>query len=463
LLFMCSGSVIHAVRTNDMRKMGGLFNKMPVTAITMLIGCLAIAGVSVPFVVGFSGYYSKDAILEQALAFWQTNGSPGAGLFFVLTVAGAAMTTTYMFRMWFMTFVGRPRDQHAYEHAHESPPIMFMPLVILSILATCVAWNYQYIGYFAVAAAFFVGKGLQQGWFRKLRGSVDHAHDPHAQHEEAADHREVVAHDATHAQTAHIVPAVHGHDDHGHHGHQAPAAPPFTWGWVATMVACTVIIGWLIQQAIGPSPRDGYSLQALLEQARPEGTLAAAKGAWSTWTWPSEHYAHEQAQFSTIVVPATLLASGSWAAGILLAAAFFWWGKLNPDDVRRQFAPVYNLLVNKWWFDELYDAIFIQPVMVVSRVIASFDKRWIDAFLDGLARTGIRFSKLWEFIADQTIVDGFVNLFAAWVYSLGTSLHALQTGRIRQYVMFIVIGALAVYLLLAFFWTPSLAHPAVTH
>ena len=73
LLFMCSGSVIHAVHTNDMRQMGGLLNKMPVTAITMLIGCLAIAGVGVPFVVGFSGYYSKDAILEQALSFWLTN------------------------------------------------------------------------------------------------------------------------------------------------------------------------------------------------------------------------------------------------------------------------------------------------------------------------------------------------------------------------------------------------------
>jgi len=225
------------------------------------------------------------------------------------------------------------------------------------------------------------------------------------------------------------------------------------------MVACTVIIGWLVQQGIGPSAKDGYSLQALLEQARPEGTLTSATAAWRpNWTWPSEHFAHEEAQFTTIVVPATMLATGSWVAGILLAAAFFWWGNLNPEDVRRQFAPVYNLLVNKWWFDELYDAIFIQPTMVVSRLIAGFDKRWIDGFLDGTARTGIWFSKTWEFIADRTIVDGFVNLFAAWMYSLGVSLHGLQTGRIRQYVMFIVIGALAIYLLLAFFWTPTLAH-----
>ena len=69
-------------------------------------------------------------------------------LFFVLAVGGAAMTTFYMFRMWFMTFVGQPRDQHAYDHAHESPPVMYLPLVVLAVLAVSVAWNYQFIGYF---------------------------------------------------------------------------------------------------------------------------------------------------------------------------------------------------------------------------------------------------------------------------------------------------------------------------
>lgn len=223
------------------------------------------------------------------------------------------------------------------------------------------------------------------------------------------------------------------------------------------MLACTVIGGLLIDKMIGPNAKDAYSLQALLEQARPDGTLSDMSGAWTKWTWPNEHFAHEEAQFTTIVAPATLLASGSWAGGILLAAAFFWWGNLNPDDVRRQFAPIYNLLLNKWWFDELYDAIFIQPTMVVSRLIASFDKRWIDGFLDGVARTGVSFSRMWEFIADRTIVDGFVNLLAAWTYSLGTSLHSLQTGRIRQYVMFIVIGAVAIFFLISMFWSPTLA------
>ena len=68
LMFLCSGSVIHAVHTNDMRQMGGLRKKMPITAYTMLIGCLAIAGMGIPFVIGFSGFHSKDAIMEQAFS-----------------------------------------------------------------------------------------------------------------------------------------------------------------------------------------------------------------------------------------------------------------------------------------------------------------------------------------------------------------------------------------------------------
>jgi NADH-quinone oxidoreductase subunit L len=453
LLFMCSGSVIHAVHTNDMRKMGGLWNKMPVTATTMLIGCLAIAGVSVPFIVGFSGYYSKDAILEQALSFWVTNGAPQASVFFILAVVGAAMTTCYMFRMWFMTFVGRPRDAHAYDHAHESPPVMVLPLVVLAVMAVSVAWNYQFIGYFGIAAAFFIARGLQQGWFTHLSSGHGHGGQGHEAHGHG--HDDHGHHGHAHQQHA-AVPAARSHQ-HGHDTLAGPAEPPLTWGWVATMLVCTVLGGWVISRGIGEGPSNGLSLAALLEQARPAGTQLDAAGQWTKWTWKSEHWAHEVEQFSTIVVPATLLASASWAGGILLAAAFFWLGALNPDDVRRQFAPVYSLLVNKWWFDELYDAIFVKPTHVVSRMVSAIDRRWIDGFLDWIARFTVRFSKAWDFVADRTLVDGLVNLFAGWTYSLGLSLRSVQTGSLRQYVMFIVIGAVAIFVLVSFFWSPTLA------
>ena len=124
LLFMCAGSVIHAVGTEDMRKMGGLSNKMKITSLTMLIGCLSIAGF--PF---FSGFWSKDLILESLM-------EPSANIFtflFVLALITAFMTAFYMFRLWFMTFKSRPGEE---PHCHgESPKSMTVPLVILSAFA----------------------------------------------------------------------------------------------------------------------------------------------------------------------------------------------------------------------------------------------------------------------------------------------------------------------------------------
>ena len=260
MLFMCSGSVIHAVHTNDMRKMGGLFTKMPVTAITMLVGCLAIAGVALPFVgdvsgIGFSGHYSKDAILEQAYSFAQTAGNPAfTSIFFVLALGGAALTSCYMFRMWFMTFVGQPRDQERFDHAHESPPVMTLPLVILAVLATAVAWDFELIGAAIVAGAFFILRGVEKGWF--LPAAHGHVHDDHG-------------HDA------------HGHDSHGHtrnashgHDHLTPAEPPLTWTWVAIMLLATVAGGLFTQYALPATTMDSLSLVNLLEQTRPDGTLA---------------------------------------------------------------------------------------------------------------------------------------------------------------------------------------------
>ncbi len=142
LMFLCSGSVIHAVHTNDMRQMGGLRHKMPITAYTMLIGCLAISGIGIPFVFGFSGFHSKDAIIEQAIQLRQHQrrltlvcGCCSSALF------GAALTSFYMFRLWYMTFAGEPRDHHRYDHAHESPRVMTRPLLILlAVFAVCAGW-----------------------------------------------------------------------------------------------------------------------------------------------------------------------------------------------------------------------------------------------------------------------------------------------------------------------------------
>ncbi len=125
LLFLCAGSVIHAVGTNDMRNMGGLRKRMPITSITMLIGSLAIAGMP-----PLSGFWSKDEVLAGVY-----EGGQFDPIFFVLWVLGIAtafLTAFYMFRMWFMTFAGEPRTAY---HAHGSPKIMSVPLMILAGLA----------------------------------------------------------------------------------------------------------------------------------------------------------------------------------------------------------------------------------------------------------------------------------------------------------------------------------------
>lgn len=121
LLFLGAGSVIHAVHTNDIQEMGGLHSKMKITSWTFLIAALAIAGVP-----PLSGFWSKDEIVAA------TAGHP---VFTALTLLVAFMTAFYMFRLYFLTFTGKPRDHHKHDHAHESPLWMTGPLMFLAVLS----------------------------------------------------------------------------------------------------------------------------------------------------------------------------------------------------------------------------------------------------------------------------------------------------------------------------------------
>jgi NADH-quinone oxidoreductase subunit L len=127
LLFLGAGSVIHGMSDEqDIWKMGGLKNKMPVTFWTFFVACLAIAGVP-----GLSGFFSKDLILEEAYA--SRLGSP---LLWVVGTVGAGMTAFYMFRLLFVTFLGESRASHDVQHhIHESPASMTVPLAVLAVLS----------------------------------------------------------------------------------------------------------------------------------------------------------------------------------------------------------------------------------------------------------------------------------------------------------------------------------------
>lgn len=161
LLFLGAGSVIHAMHhEQDMRNMGGIWKKLPVTYTMMWIGSLALAGL--PF---FAGYYSKDMILESAFA-----SHSGVGMFaFIIGLAAALMTAFYSWRLIIMTFHGKPHDQAHADHAHESPVSMLAPLFVLAAGAL-------FSGY--LLYPYFVGEARIEFWNGAVKdtGIAEHAH-----------------------------------------------------------------------------------------------------------------------------------------------------------------------------------------------------------------------------------------------------------------------------------------------
>jgi NADH-quinone oxidoreductase subunit L len=164
LLFLGSGSVIHAMSgEQDMRKMGGLWRLIPVTYALMWIGSLALAGVGIPGVFGFAGFYSKDVILEAA---W--GAGSGVALYgFWLGVLAAFLTAFYSWRLIFLTFHGAPRaSQDVMHHVHESPQVMLAPLYVLAagaVFAGVLGYN------------FFVGEGREAFWGDSIVVLPEHA------------------------------------------------------------------------------------------------------------------------------------------------------------------------------------------------------------------------------------------------------------------------------------------------
>lgn len=305
--------------------MGGLRKKMPLTAITMLIGCIAIAGLAIPgTVIAFSGYHSKDAILATSLAFVSSN--TGHMLLFVVPLITAGLTAFYMFRLWFMTFAGEPKDHHVYEHAHESPWVMVAPLLVLSV------------------PAMFVAFGGEEGPLATLMLTSEPAHV------------------AAGAESTAVVALTHpGHD-------------------------------------------------TIREYHNTAGMLA-------------------------------LLAA---ATGVVLSYFFYGRKAVDPNAIREQVPGVYGFLVEKWQFDRLYDVLWVRPTHMVARGCQWFDKHVLDCFADGLAKTSVRVAG-WDRQFDETFVDGLVNWLARVTHGTGAVLKNVQTGNLRQYVMFIALGLVAMF------------------
>ena len=330
LMFLCSGSVIYGCHhVQEMPQMGGLRRKMPITAYTMLVGVIAIAGLAIPGLIAFSGYHSKDAILATALTFAELNRSHF--LLFYVPLIGAGITAFYMFRLWFYTFAGQPRDQHVYDHAHESPWVMTVPLLVLSLFA-----------------AFVATPGESGNLFKMLLAS-----EPPG-----------VAEGLSAEVSSVALP-----------GHAAIHAHHFLAGTYALIIAGL-------------------------------GTLAAYVFYGARW--------------------------------------------LDPGEVRRQFSSLHTFLAEKWWFDELYEVMFVRPVHIVASWCSAIDRHAFDGFLHLMARLAVLVSK-WDRIFDEQIIDGSVNRLADVTFATGRIFGYLQTGRLRQYVMFIVVGVVGIWVLLQVF------------
>ena len=323
LLFLCSGSVIHGMSgAQDMRRMGGLKDKMPVTHLTMFVGCLAIAGV--PFLAGF---FSKDEIL------WSAFRIGGYGqVVWAIGLVTAGMTAFYMFRLFYMTFHGTFRgtsEQAA--HVHESPSSMTVPLMVLaggSVLA-------GYVGLPAVT-------GLPNLFESFLEPVVEPAH--------------------------HALAEVF-----------AAAEPGHAMEW--KLMAASVLVALV-----------GIFAGRFLYKSRP---------------------------------------------GIA-------------DRIASAFASAHRVLLNKYYVDELYGAVFVRGAALGGgRGLHAVDRFVVDGG-DGEVRPGLgvngvawlardvvaRLSNFW----DRVVVDGLVNLTAFVLDNFSYLFRAVQNGLVQHYALVMLIG-----------------------
>lgn len=329
LLFLGSGSVIHAMHhayhelhdhsdPQDMRNMGGLRTKMPVTFITMLLATCAISGV--PF---FAGFFSKDAILAAALETAMTSHNLLHIVIFGVLLLSAGITAFYMFRLVYLTFFGEPAKREAYHHIHESPTVMTVPLIVLGVLSVV---------------------GGYGSWFKDLVTKPELA---------------------------------------------------------------------------------SYAASAVAPAAAAEAGHDVA------------HTAHTLAMWLSIFIA---------GLGILLSTAFYYWKKFSADAMAEHFKPVYNFLLNKWHFDDLYNSTVVAGTHLFSRVSGWFDLKVIDGLVDGAAKITVlgSWASGWH---DNKIVDGLVNLTANVVGWFGATLREVQTGRVQSYILMALGAVVLLYIL----------------
>ncbi|MCL6283963.1 NADH-quinone oxidoreductase subunit L [Ruegeria sp. 2012CJ41-6] len=332
LLFLGAGSVIHAMHhEQDMMNYGGLRKKIPYTYWGMMFGTLAITGVGIPLTgIGFAGFLSKDAIIESAWA-------GGTGFAFWSLVIAAAFTAFYSWRLIFLTFFGEARgNKHTHDHAHESPMTMLVPLGVLSLGAIFAGmlWYGAFFGHADKVGKFYgipVAEASEHGEGHDADTHAAHVADGTAEEHHDTAEGDAHAEDATHADDAHgdskTGDAAHGGDHH------------------------YVFAGEPGQGAIYIAP-DNHVLD-------------------------DAHASPKWVKVSPFV---------AMALGFLLAYLFYIVNPSLPGRLAENQRPLYLFLLNKWYFDEIYDAIFVRPTLALGRFLwRRGDGNTIDGFLNGVA------------------------------------------------------------------------------
>jgi len=319
LMFLGAGSIIYALHhEQDMRKMGDLRKKIPITFWTFVAGYIAIIGF--PFT---SGFISKDEIL------WKTfsSGSYGKFLWF-LGLLAAGITAFYMSRLMFMTFFGKSRvDKKTESHIKESPHVMTIPLCILAVLSLV---------------------GGIMGWPKILLG-----------------------HNQFHHWLEPVFSgSVMGHGEVAHHGH----------GEIFLEVGLMAITV-------------GFALFMVFY-------------AWKLYGKPSK----------------------------------------EPEKIAKKWPALYSTLSNKYFVDELYERTFVRGLLAWNQILASFDTRIVDGFVNFTGKVCVMTSKI-NGGFDRLFVDGLVNYIARFSSGVGLLLRQIQSGRIQNY-LYVAVFVMTITILL---------------
>ncbi len=369
-LFLGSGSVIHAMHhglhelhdhdtdPQDIRNMGGLAKKMPVTFVTFLIATLAISGVPL-----FSAFLSKDEILAGAWAFGGLQGDIAVLIPWIGFIV-AAMTAFYMFRLVILTFMGESKRPDIFAHIQESPMTMKIPIVVLAALSIWVFYSFNP----------FSGP---DGWFVKA------------------------------VETPVTVTGDHWYGlEHGGH---ADAAHPMV---------------------------DASTEHAVTENADQSAhTVPMAHGGQETLAHAT-HDAHIPAMITSLILA---------FAGIGFAFAMYRRRMVDPDKLAARFKPVHTFLMNKWYFDEIYEKWIVIPGLhLVARAMNWFDAHIVDGAVNGAASI-TRLQSHISGLFDKWVVDGAVNGAAYVVGFFGVLFKKTQTGRIQAYIAFIITGVVILF------------------